>query len=384
MKSEILTKEAYKALKKNSYSVTIQLLEKNINVSNNPYDFFLLILAYLFADRLMNAETTLRKALNQYPGYTPLLEIKAFLLLKSAKNKDEASSGYIEIIKISPRNRKIIKILSKIQNAVDIEQYQKQARIKDFIEIKPPKAVKTMSRSGRTAGRKAAAVIIFSVIVMVLIAGIVFFPSSLAQLIKEKAEMLFSGRPQLLTLEEYQNISIDAMHYDIIDTMQNIRTPEFYSTNEACIRDFNKAKTLMKQGQDNEAMMLLNKIDASNAQMRVKERVAFLKDVIIRNQDRTIAHYAYSDVVKKPYLYKHINVSWEGKIANLKQRDDSFVFQMLVNYSNDRFDGIAEVFARTQLGLANGIFVKVEGTITNIIGQKIIILEARRVEIQEQ
>lgn len=383
MKSELITKEAHKSFKKGSYVIVIQLLEKNITISNNPFDYFLLILSYLLTDKLAQAEALLRKALLQYPAFVPLLEIQAFLMLKAATSKDEACTGYIDILKISPGNKQITKIIAKIQEAADFEQFQKKAKVKDFINVKPPKKVKTISfRAGRPIlhfKTVALVLIIFSF----LITGIVFFPSSLAKLIQEKIELLFY-HPSLKSGEDVSQISLDGMHYDIIDKIQKVRTPEFYASNEACIQDFNQAKWLIKEGKENDAMIVLNKIDASNANFRVKERVAFLKDFINRNRERTVAKFSYRDVIQKPYLYKGINVKWQGKVANYKKKD-GISFQLLINYSENRFDGVVEVFAPFKVeALDNGAIVTVEGIITNIVGGKIVIMQATNVEIKTE
>lgn len=383
MKSEIITKEAYKAFKKGSYIVVIQLLEKNINISNNPYDYFLLILSYLFTDKLMQAEVVLRKALRQYPSFSPLLEIQAFLLLKAAKSKDEACTGYIDILKVLPRNKRIANIITKIQESASFEQFQKKAKVKDFIRVKPPKKIK---RESYKVGRQS---VNFNIIVLgiavfaVLIAGMVFFPSPLAQLIQEKIEMLFSHWSPQIT-DDLSQISLDGMHYDIIDKIQKVQTPEFYTSNEACIQDFNRAKWLIKEGKENDAMILLNKIDASNANFRVKERVAFLKDFINRNKERTVAVLSYREVIQKPYLYKGINVKWEGKVANY-QKKNGIAFQLLVNYSENKFDGIVEVYAPFRVeSLDNGAIGTVEGIITNIIGRKIVIMQATNIGMNHE
>ncbi|MEW6527439.1 MAG: hypothetical protein AB1444_12355 [Spirochaetota bacterium] len=382
MKSELITKEAYKSFKKGSYVIVIQLLEKNITISNNPFDYFLLILSYLFTDKLAQAEALLRKALRQYPAFVPLLEIQAFLMLKAAKSKDEACTGYIDIVKISPGNKQITKIIAKIQESADFEQFQKKAKIKDFITVRSPKKVKISFRTGRPVLHfKTVALVL--IIVVFLITGIVFFPSSLAKLIQEKIELLFY-QPSLQSGEDLSQISLDGMHYDIIDKIQKVRTPEFYASNEACIQDFNRAKWLIKEGKENDALILLNKIDASNANFRVKERVAFLKDFINRTRERTVATFSYSDVMQKPYLYKGINVKWQGKVANYKKKD-GISFQLLINYSENRFDGVVEVFAPFEVeALDNGAIVTVEGIITNIVGGKIVIMQATNVEIKHE
>jgi len=382
VKSELITKEAYKSFKKGSYVIVTQLLEKNITISNNPFDYFLLILSYLFTDKLAQAEALLRKALRQYPAFVPLLEIQAFLMLKAAKSKDEACTGYIDIVKISPGNKQITKIIAKIQESADFEQFQKKAKIKDFITVKPPKKVKISFRTGRPVLHVKTVALVL-IIVVFLITGIVFFPSSLVKLIQEKIELLFY-HPSLQSGEDLSQISLDGMHYDIIDKIQKVRTPEFYASNEACIQDFNRAKWLIKEGKENDALILLNKIDASNANFRVKERVAFLKDFINRNRERTVATFSYSDVIQKPYLYKGINVKWQGKVANYKKKD-GISFQLLINYSENRFDGVVEVFAPFEVeALDNGAIVTVEGIITNIVGGKIVIMQATNVEIKHE
>lgn len=380
MKSEIITREAYKAFRKGSYVIAIQLLEKTINISNNPYDYFLLILSYLFTDKLVHAEAVLRKALRQYPGFLPLLEIQAFLLLKAAKSKDEASTGYVDILKISPGNKRISKIIEKIQETTDFEQFQKKAKLKDFVLVKPPQKVKKISY-GKRYNINIRAIVLGMTVIVVLVAGILFFPSPLAKLIEEKFELLFTHHSEIKNIEDISHISLDGMHYDIIDKIQKVRTPEFYPSNEECIKDFNRAKWLIKEGKENEAMILLNKIDASNANFRVKERVAFLKDFIIRSKERTIATFSYNDVMHKPYLYKGINVKWQGKVANYKKQNGT-AFQLLVNYSDNRFDGIVEVFAPATTQLQNGAIVTVEGIITNIVGQKIVVMQAIHIDIK--
>ncbi len=57
-------------------------------------------------------------------------------------------------------------------------------------------------------------------------------------------------------------------------------------------------------------------------------------------------------------------------------------FQLLINYENDRFDGVVEVFSSTaDNSITNGTIANVEGIITNIVAQKIIVLRALNIEI---
>ena len=381
MKSEIITKEAYKAFKQGSYVIAIQLLEKNINISNNPYDYFLLVLLYLLTYKLMQAEAALRKALRQYPSFTPLLEIQAFLLFKAAKSKDEAIAGYVDILKVSPGNKHITNIIKKIQLIDNFEEFQRKARLKDFIKVKPPKISKTaVHRLKHFDVALYFKVLIVIVAIIVFAAMIVLFPLPLSKIIQQKIELLFFHRVTQTT-DDLSHISLDSMHYDIIDKIQKIKTPEFYTSSEACIQDFNRAKWLIKEGKENDAMILLNKIDASNANFRVKERVAFLKDFINRSKDRTVAVFSYNDVIHKPYLYKGINVQWQGKVANYKKKN-GITFQLLVNYVENKFDGIVEVYAPFKVELNNGSIVTVEGIITNIIGQKIVIMQATDIKVK--
>ena len=114
-------------------------------------------------------------------------------------------------------------------------------------------------------------------------------------------EIPFSG--DIIPKEDYQN-----------------EIPRFlYSSKKELMEDYLRAKLLAREGKVNQARYLLGRIEISNANFQVKERI-----LIFRSLLPMIPFYKFHDPVdphqlyQEPYLYRGAQILWMGKFLSKK------------------------------------------------------------------
>jgi hypothetical protein len=150
-----------------------------------------------------------------------------------------------------------------------------------------------------------------------------------------------------------------------------VMTPEHYVSTAKLEEDFNKSKKLIKTGKYNEALLLLNRINASNVNYDVKEKTNFLIKFVTGIEDRVFDNIPYERLKKKSHLYRGAAIIWKGRIANFKKRERGAIFTLLVDYkNNDQFKGTAEIYSELKENkLKNGDMVEVRGIFISSIGK---------------
>jgi hypothetical protein len=127
--------------------------------------------------------------------------------------------------------------------------------------------------------------------------------------------------------------------------MNRARTRVFYSSTENLLSDFNGARHLIKKGEYNRAVIILNRISESNASLAVREKAGFLISFIMNIDERDYEYLPFSELNRNAWLYRGYAIRWKGRVTNLNIRQNSQSFTMLVDYrDNDVFSGTASVF----------------------------------------
>lgn len=366
-----LLNDAYRAFRKKRYKEAYIILEEaTASKPNHPYPYFLLAVIYLFAGRLASAEKVLSSIETEYSGYMPAVHLRAFLAMKAAGSFDEALAFYVSQIKLYPDDIVLKQGAGLIRASGSFSELQKTARLQSFVSVSSPprelndnrlweknfvkkSPVYRQPKADRgffkaIAGRKA---FIVSGAVCAAALAAVFLLNVKSE--KQKSHAIAR------VLDETE---LSGPSAGLINVINKKKPAHFYASTEKLSADFNAAKRLIKAGNSNEAVLLLNKIAESNASFQVKEKVAFLLSFVINMEDREYESLSFKNLADKPYLYRGYAVEWTGRAANLKERDGSCSFTLLVDYSNEIFSGTADVFYESpEPRFANGDRVIVKG-----------------------
>jgi tetratricopeptide (TPR) repeat protein len=358
-----LLKEAYSSFRGKRYSDAALLLEKVVSSDErNPYPYLLLAISHLLSDRFNLADEIIKKIRNIDPNYRPLAQLEAFLKLKAAPNIESAVRDYIDILGKFPGDRRIKRALGVLSRTKNFGGFQRDARLGDYVDIpKPPAGVHLRARTPGYPSppllpkKMKSKIIIFFVVIILLLPLILFREELHDRVLTKKIGLKREDRGRI------EQVTLEGRGFDLIEKINKGKTPEFYYSSEAISADFNRAKRLMKSGKYNEALLLLNRIYNSNANLMVKERVEFLRRFTAGIEDREQGTASWKEISAKPHLYYGVSVNWSGRVANLRKREKGFVFNLLVDYrSNDVFSGISDVYSEREYDrVSNGSAVSV-------------------------
>lgn len=358
-----LIKDAYKLYKSKRYNDAILILERLVSTRmDDSYPYFLLSLSYLMTNRFSDVDLILKRLRMIDPEYLPSLQLEAFLVLKSAADIKIVLSKYIDLLEKYPNEKLLKRILNNLHKVKDFSSFQHKALLIDFVYLYKPLKSPKLSKTGKTKKRYFI-VIATTVVVVIVVTSILLI------------KMYLSNRhmaKEFISKNQVDLIFLDSSRYDLIDKIKKKKTPIFYYSNEKVLDDFNRAKRLIKEDEYNEALILLNKIYNSNANLRVKERVDFLIRFILNIEDRKYSVISFREVSLRPYLYKGLFIKLKGRVANLKIKDNRLVLNLLIDYKKDDiFTGIIDVYSEKYLEeIKNGDMIDVEAVFIYTIGNE--------------
>jgi len=371
-----LVKQAYSAYAESRYGDAIVILENSALRSGNSYMLFLLSVCYLHEDKIGKAESIIRKLKLSDPAYVPVQYLEAFLVMKSAGDRESAMYRYIELLQKFPSDRVLKKSFKRIQAAKDFPAFQREARLRDFVPVPKPKRVRIASKRvsvKHKANRKFIYLpLLVMFIVLMIVPGILYHHDIMQYITSIVKSIGISTKEHTQHGKDVMDmVTLDGAHYDIIEKYNREKTSEFYYSSESLKRDFNRAKEMIKSGHYNEALVILNRINASNVHHRVKDRIAFLRNFVLDIDDRPVSGYTFERLIEKPHLYRGVKIQWKGKVANLKKKNDHIVCNLLIDYKNShRFSGVAELYAKQYPGtIENGNMVETVATFVNTMGE---------------
>lgn len=371
-----LVKQAYSAYAESRYGDAIVILENRALPSGNSYVLFLLSICYLHEDKIGKAENIIRKLKLSDPAFVPVLYLEAFLVMKSAGDRESAMYRYVELLQKFPSDRVLKKSFNRIQSAADFPAFQREARLRDFVPVPKPKRIRNKKKRVAVQHRKNRKLIYLPLLVIFLVLMVVpgiLYHQDITRYINSNLKSV-----GISTKEQPQHgrdvmdmVTLDGAHYDIIEKYNRNKTTEFYYSSESLKRDFKRAKEMIKTEQYNDALVILNRINASNVHHRVKDRIEFLRNFVLDIDDRPVSGYTYESLIEKPHLYRGVKIQWKGKVANLNKKNDHIVCNLLIDYKNShRFSGVVELYAKKYPGaIENGNMVETVATFVNAMGE---------------
>jgi hypothetical protein len=378
-----LVRRAYSSLNKKKFQEAIAILEGVLSSgAGGVYVLLLLSVAYLYTDQFGRLARFIAKMKEKNPEYLPLIQLEAFLKIKSAASHEEVFNLYRELAVEYPGDPHIRRGGELIDNAGDFTAFQKNALLQDFVHIpRPPRELKkiakktaysdTLSQRGQTSYRHAR---YFPGPYFIIIGIAVFFVLGIAATWYVIDPEFY--RTALVHLGKNRDfraidmISVSGMDYDLVKNMKRDRVQVYYQSARRMTDDFNRARRLIKSEKYNEALLLLNGLYYSNINFAVKEKVDFLIKFVLGLDDRQFANVPYQTVIQKKYLYRGYAVSWKGTAEKVRERGDSLSFMLNVEEGNGKAQGSADVYSdRAVEGLKPGSSVRVEGIIADFVGK---------------
>ncbi|MBP7738573.1 MAG: hypothetical protein KA369_21540 [Spirochaetes bacterium] len=381
-----LIRDAYGSLDRKKYQEAILVLEKVLaSGAGDIYVLLLLSVAYLHTDQFGKLARFVVKMREMNRSYMPLIQLDAFLKLKSAATREEALKLYIELMAKFPADAHIHRGRTLVSEAEDFRELQKNARLQDFVSIPPPpKTLKTAAknrayigmlekrgirilREGGASRRRiaiAAAAVILAVILALLAVWLYSGPG------------LFTGAVRGLRAKHRDYSGIDRValggtEFDLVKKMGRDRVPVYYRSVRDVTNDFDRARRLIKAEKHNDALFILNGLYNSNVNFVVKEKVAFLIKFVTDLEDREFAAVPYGDIEKKRYRYRGFAVRWKGRVVKIRERDESQHLAVRLDGPEGKSGGEIDVYSPKLVpGLSGGTSIMLEGVIMDFIGKE--------------
>lgn len=368
--------EAYRSFKKKNYENAVIILEKGYSSGETtPYSMFLLAVSLIYSNNFSRAGIILEHIQRIDPLYIPFVQLKLFLSLKSAVSREESMHIYVAALEKLPADPLLRKALRILEDSKDFSTFQKNVKLHELVEIPAPKKKffqgKTVSGNRRSINRGRRYTLPGIILVSSGILCVFFFAlsplyySSLVKKIKEEKQNInksdISGKVDM--------VDLGGSGYGIVDRISSTRTPEFYASGDVVISDFNEARRLLKAGEFNKGVVILNRILSSNASFMVKEKCEFLIKYVMDSDERIYEEIDIASLNNKPYLYRGSSVILKGKIANMKQVKGGKSFTLMVGYDGSNFNGITLVFDPDNTPVENSEMVLVKGLFITGMGK---------------
>lgn len=368
--------EAYRSFKKKNYENAVIILEKGYSSGEtNPYAMFLLAVSLIYSNNFSRAGTILEHMQRIDPLYEPFVQLKSFLSLKSALSREEAMHIYVAALEKIPGDKMLRKALRILEDSREFSVFQKNVKLHELVEITIPGKGRRGRRISVSKNLKIKSRRKFTV------PGIIFISIGLiAVIFFALSPLYYSSLVKRLSHEKNENIRSDiagkvdmvdlgGAGYGIVDRINSERTPEFYTSGDLVISDFNEARRLLKQGEFNKGVTILNRIINSNASFMVKEKCEFLIKYVMDSDERTYEELDVARLNEKPYLYRGSSVKLTGRVVNVKQIKGGKSFTLMVGFDGSNFKGITLVFDPKNTQIANGDMVEVHGLFITGMGK---------------
>jgi tetratricopeptide (TPR) repeat protein len=372
--------EAYRSFQKKNYTNAIIILEQTGSSGHEDhYALFLQAVCQLYSNNFPAANNVMEKIQRINPAYTPFIQLKAFLALKSSVSREDALSAYISALEKNSSDKLLRKGLRAVEESGDFYKYQKEAKLSDLVKIpKPGQKEKLFDHDRfsrrRAGGRPAVHLPVLNPAYVFLLVVIIISSAAAVTLYNYREHLnIFADKNAVKlnseSLSKIDMVDISGSGYGIINRINKDKTPEFYPSGDTLLNDFSEARQLIKNGYFNKAVIKLNKITNSNASFPVKEKSDFLIRFIMESDERVYEEIDLKQISEKPYLYRGSAVKFTGKAANVKEIKGGTVFSLMIGYDGNNFKGVCEIFDSAKSRVNNGDIVEVQGLFILNIGQ---------------
>ena len=315
--------EAYRAFKKKNYTKALIILERAGNSGyEDHYGLFLQALCLLYSNNFPAANSVMEKIQRINSFYTPFIQLKSFLSLKSSTSREEALQGYISALEKNSSDRLLRKGMKVVEDTPDFYRYQKEAKISDLVYIpKPGDKERDSNYSGlkerigaiyvRKSGRKPVMTMVaIMAVILTMVLTLVYLTWGRKYFFQDKNRVRLDSD----SIKKIEMVDISGSNYGLINRISREKTHEFYASGEALTADFTEARMLMKKGHFNKALLILNRIANSNASYPVKEKSDFLVRFIMDSPERIYEETELKKINDKPWIYR----GWALKFTDRK------------------------------------------------------------------
>lgn len=372
--------EAYRAFRKKNFTKAIIILERVKDSGHEDhYTLFLHSLCLLYSNNFSAVHPAMEKIERISPLYTPFIQLKAFLALKSSTSREGAIQAYISALEKKSSDRLLRSGLKQVENAKDFYKYQKEARLTDLVYVPKPgdrdkpgnlhqlKDRVLIRPAWRQAFRPLKIILLVSLAVLSVTVAVIFITWG-------RDYSFYHDKNAVKLDRESQNridmVDVSGPAYGLINRISQEKTPEFYASGEALLRDFSEARVLVKKGFFNKALLILNKITNSNASYPVKEKSDFLVRFIMDSPERLYEEIRLNDINAKPWLYRGSAVRLTGKAVNVRENRNGTSFSVMIGFDGKNFSGICDVFNPATGIVSNGNTVEIMGIYIMSVGSR--------------
>lgn len=371
--------EAYRAFKKKNYTKALIILERaGDSGREDHYALFLQALCHLYSNNFTAANSVMEKIQRISPAYTPFIQLKSFLALKSSTSREGAIQAYISALEKNSSDRLLRSGLQHVEESPDFYKYQKEAKITGLVYVPKPGGRDKPGnlfrlRDGinikrvRRHGFKPLKIIVF-------VTAIILSAAVAAAVIIWGRTYFFHDKNTVRldrdSINKIDMVDISGSNYGLINRISQDKTPEFYASGETLISDFTEARMLVKKGLFNNALLILNKIANSNASYPVKEKSDFLVRFIMDSPERVYEDIDLKQIEAKPWLYRGSAVKFTGRAVNVRETKNGTSMSVMIGFDGSGFRGICEVFNQSTGIVSNGDTVEVMGVYILSIGSR--------------
>jgi tetratricopeptide (TPR) repeat protein len=336
---------------------------------NTPLEKWLGFL-YLIMEQDREAERILSRMKSRFPQDSEIQNALAYLAIRRGET-EKAVTHLLDALYTDENNPKLKQNLNLLRSSENLEAWLATHPWHEFVFYSLPKEDWFAPDISEILSHPIVRWVV--VLLVLLLLGTIFF-------------FLY---PNLINIaQKYQQIRfrqtgslVDS--YTIQDIEKLVEERQKYSiklTEEEIGKKFEMIKDLLYEGKRNQALMLINELLNSNASEQVKEHVRILQSFVpLPNPQNIDYNPSCRDVLKTPFLYQDVSISWVGTVANLffNQRKETS-FDLLINFVDEAtVEGIATIKMEGFVSeLRNGRKVRVFGRVAGVqIDNKVIILD---------
>ncbi len=352
--------------KKRKTSVDVKNLLDNVNIFLEKEKDLLIqkILAICLIEisDYKEAKYILLNILEEYNDDPEALNALAYIYIKDGLI-DEAIKFLLDALYIDKENKIIKNNLERLRNTVDHKVAFSMMPPSEFLYLNLPplpilRYLKNLTSHFffTTYGKIISGVVLVSIL---LIIGYFIYPHYInwAEDYRFK-KGLGKGRVVHLEIKDIEKLVEERKKYNMKLSEEEIK------------KKFGMIQYYLEEKKINKAIITINELLNSNASEQVKERVLIWKDFIFKIENSSQIDYmpTVQEVLRAPFLYENVYVSWSGTVVNLEHKERrETVFDLLINFiDNATVEGIAEVHVEGFEKLSNNDKVYVFGQIYGI------------------
>lgn len=372
MNPKKILKQARRLFKAEDYLQAIRLLEKEVfYFRGNPDYYLLLSLSYLRLNDLKAARTYLETAKNIAPSNREVQQVNAIFNIAQGE-EEKALSYWISVLDENPldimatNGLEILRThsqepFSQWVNSPEFKSLSPNLQLEFTLrKNKPLKRIKTISRRRKNPEffKKWIPYLILAISLPLFIFLIKVGLSSFNEWRTPKRVgidviMLSPEDPLIFQKESKETENDSPLHY----------TYELLESEVANL--FEMIKDEFNNYNDNIALMYINRLLLSNASEEVKKKAQSLISFTTKPTFATFKSGAtLQEVSRNPILYENTYVLWKGQIANLKETNFGYSFDLLVGYTDNKIlEGVVPSLCNLDILLGNGMNIEIIGKI---------------------